>query len=121
MSLSSDLSAFGVFDLGANAWEWTADIYDSRYYHQAKDLIFDPTGPSSKNRTGLISMSVRGGSKNGFLTWRDGLKITTRAPYLGFRGALSVEATPIQAPAAGPNPAQPPVGPNRPGGASQPF
>ncbi len=118
MSLPSDYSPLGVFDLGANAWEWTSEFYDSQYYHQFRDIAVDPTGPK-KNKGGLVTMTVKGGSKFGFLTWRDGLKAETRLPYLGFRGALSVEATPV--PANSPNnPAGTSSSPGRSGGV-QPF
>jgi len=97
MSLPSDVSPFGVFDLGANAWEWTSEFYDSQYYQQFRNLVTDPTGPrESPARIALAT--VKGGSKAGVLTWRDGLKLETRLPYLGFRGALPVEGAPVAPP-----------------------
>jgi formylglycine-generating enzyme required for sulfatase activity len=116
MSLPSDYSAYGVFDMGANAWEWTADVYESQYYQQFRNLAIDPPGPSKKGRSGLLQMAVRGGSKYGFLTWREGIKVETRAPYLGFRGAFPVEPPVNSAPANTP----PAVAPGR-GGFQGPF
>jgi sulfatase modifying factor 1 len=111
MSLPSDLSPCGAFDMGANAWEWTSEYYDSQYYQQFRNPINDPTGPK-ESRSKPAQVTVKGGSKSGILTWREGHKIETRLPYLGFRGALSVEGTPA-APASAP---QPNNGSNLPGG-----
>ena len=102
MSLPSDISPYGAFDMAANAWEWTADYYDSRYYKQFRNLVIDPTGPK-ESLAGIAVGTVKGGSKSGILTWREGLKLETRLPYLGFRGALPVEGLPV-APVAVPSP-----------------
>src|SRR6202043_429763 len=93
MSLSSDVSPYGAFDMGANAWEWTSEYYDSQYYQQFRALVTDPTGPK-ESRAKLAQVTVKGGSKSGSLTWREGQKIETRLPFLGFRGALPVEGAP---------------------------
>lgn len=37
-------SVYGCFDMAGNIWEWTADWYDSHYYHHAPDK--DPQGPA---------------------------------------------------------------------------
>ncbi len=99
MTLPSDVAPCGAFDMGANAWEWTAEYYDSRYYKQLRDLVQDPTGPK-ESPAKIAQVTVKGGSKAGILTWRDGLKLETRLPYLGFRGALSVEGAPAASPTA---------------------
>jgi formylglycine-generating enzyme len=119
MSLSSDLSAYGAYDMAANAWEWTSEYYDSQYYQQFRNLVFDPPGPKEP-RTKIISMTVKGGSKSGILTWREGLKAETRLPYLGFRGALTVEVSPASAAANKPATPPPAAGPAASGGV-QPF
>ncbi len=114
MSLKTDVSPYGAFDMGANAWEWTSEFYDSKYYQQFHNLAKDPTGPKQPPaRIGLAS--VRGGSNLGILTWRKGRKYETKQSDLGFRGALIADL-PI-APAA-----PPPLntGPGRSGGV-QPF
>jgi hypothetical protein len=71
----------------------------------------DPTGPAT-SRAKPATAAVRGGSKMGLLTWREGLKLESRLPYLGFRGVLQVEklapATPANANPSGPP--KPPVG-----------
>lgn len=45
---------FGLHDMRGNAWEWTSDWFDRRYY--SRSPLLDPTGPSS----GYIKV-VRGG------------------------------------------------------------
>ena len=111
MTLPSDVSPFGAFDMAANAWEWTAEYYDSHYYQQFRNLVTDPTGPK-ESPAKIARVTVKGGSKSGILTWRDGQNIETRLPYLGFRGALPVEGLPAAPPAPAPTPA---AGPNLPG------
>ncbi len=34
VSLPSDLSPVGAYDMAANAWEWTSEYFDSQYYLQ---------------------------------------------------------------------------------------
>jgi formylglycine-generating enzyme required for sulfatase activity len=108
MTLPSDVSPFGAYDMAANAWEWTSEFWDSQYYQQFRNTVVDPAGPK-QSRARPVQMTVKGGSKVGILTWREGQKSETRLPYLGFRGVLPVEGAPV-APAAAPVPA--PTTPN---------
>jgi formylglycine-generating enzyme required for sulfatase activity len=48
-------NAFGLYDMHGNAWEWTADWHDDRYY--ARSPAADPKGPA----TGSVRVR-RGGS-----------------------------------------------------------
>ena len=112
MTLPTDLSTFGAFDLAANAWEWTSEYFDSKYYQQFRNLVTDPTGPKEPPAK-LALVTVKGGSKGGILTYREGLKIESRFPYLGFRGVLPVEGAPIApppAPTTAPGPGSAPAG-----------
>ena len=117
MTLPTDLSPFGAFDMSANAWEWTSEFYNSQYYLQFRNVVKDPTGP--KEAPGkIVFTTVKGGSKAGILTWREGQRTESRLPYLGFRGALPVEGAPIAPPAATPAPNGPGAAPS---GGVQPF
>jgi len=48
-------NAFGLYDIHGNAWEWTADWHDDRYYSYSP--VDDPQGPA----TGTVRVR-RGGS-----------------------------------------------------------
>ena len=90
MAFANDVSPFRVFDLAGNAWEWTSDWFDPRYYQQFRNATaINPTGPDRRPRT--QQLVVKGGSKLWVASWREGLKPETRLPYLGFRCVLPVE------------------------------
>ena len=117
MSQPSDVSPCWAFDMAGNAWEWTGDIYESRYFQQFKDSVaVDPVGPP-QGRSRLLMVTVKGGAKNWQAFWRDGLKVEQRLPYLGFRGALQAEKpeTPVVAPTPGKGNVAP-IGPGPAGG-----
>lgn len=52
---SFESNGFGLFDMGGNVWEWTADNYDAEYYQVSPEN--NPRGPEK----GFIK-SIRGGS-----------------------------------------------------------
>ena len=90
MSFPNDLSPFGAFDMAGNVMEWTKDWFETRYYHQFRQQpAADPTGPS---RTRNSQLSVKGGAKNWTVTKREGFKLDSRLPFLGFRCVLQAEA-----------------------------
>jgi sulfatase modifying factor 1 len=112
MSYPLDQSPYGVFDLSGNVWEYTRDWFDSKYYQTLKGQTVDnPAGPTS-SRSRPPQVVVKGGGKGWFAPWRDGIKVDTRAPYVGFRGVLAVEGPssagspppPAKAPGATPPP-----------------
>ncbi len=88
-----DQSPYGGLDFAGNAWEWTQDWFDSKYYQQLKGVVTEnPTGPAS-SRARPAMVVVKGGSKNWTIPWREGLKVDAKLPYVGFRGVLPLEQT----------------------------
>ena len=78
-TIRSARSLYGLLDVAGNAWEWTADWYDARYYqrHETKN----PTGPDtcSVEQTQEFDVcqykSIRGGSYN---SQQDAIRTTAR-------------------------------------------
>ena len=94
MTFHEDRSPYGVFDMAGNAHEWTRDWYELRYYHQfAKTIADNPLGPNpTTSRSRTPQRAIRGGSKTWSVTYREGMPMDRRLPYLGFRCSLVVEA-----------------------------
>jgi formylglycine-generating enzyme required for sulfatase activity len=119
MSFPDDVAPCGAYDLAGNAWEWTKDWYDPRYYQLFRTAEADnPAGPSIRPRT--QQLVVKGASKDWLASKREGIKFDARLPYLGFRCVLQVEG-PGNAfePAAAPGQAKP--GSQPPGFSVVPF
>jgi formylglycine-generating enzyme required for sulfatase activity len=119
MSFPLDVSPYGVFDLAGNAWEWTKDWYDARFYQQFRTASADnPTGPATKPRS--LQLVVKGTAKDWTASKREGIKFDTRLPYLGFRCVLQVEG-PGNSLEPPPSAAQPGQAAPVPAGAVVPF
>lgn len=89
MSFAADRSALGVFDLSGNAWEWTRDAYDPRYYESIKGgAARDPQGAEAP-RTNARYL-VKGGSEGWHLSWREPFRPDRKLPHLGFRCVLNL-------------------------------
>jgi formylglycine-generating enzyme required for sulfatase activity len=123
VSFPADTTPLGVSDLAANAWEWTSDWYEARYHEVlARETVVNPGGPSI-SKSSPPQRSIKGSSRSHDASYREGMRIDARLPYLGFRCALSVGGTPqtvdSSAPAA-PSPGQPAAAPGG-GGTVVPF
>lgn len=91
-----DLSPYGVFDLAGNAWEWTGDWFDAKYYQQFRETAaYNPPGPvSSKTRPPQVA--IKGSSKDFDASWREGVRIDARMNTLGFRCVLNLPTTGVE-------------------------
>ena len=107
MSFPGDLSPYGVFDMAGNAWEWTNDIYDLKYYAQFKTGVTSNPAGASKPSGRVTNVVIKGGGKDWVVSWREGRPVETHLPYLGFRGVLNVEKAAPSAPGAPPTPGGP--------------
>ncbi len=101
MAYPEDLSPYGAFDMAGNAFEWTRDWYDPKYYRAMADHTLDnPTGPSTRPHS--QQLVVKGCSRTYHLGARDGVPFDKRLPYLSFRCVLAVESTTPAVPGAPP-------------------
>ncbi len=94
-SKTTDVSGYGVLDMGGNVSEFTGDYYDPSYYLKS-NTTNNPKG-ATKPTTGFTFISVRGGNWTTHKTTsfrnsrRLGIKTSVKARNIGFRCAYKDE------------------------------
>ncbi|MGI8982403.1 MAG: SUMF1/EgtB/PvdO family nonheme iron enzyme [Pirellulaceae bacterium] len=84
----------GLYDIHGNVWEWVQDWWEPNYYRQFQEKpALNPSGPASTGSRRVI----RGGdwfypASRCSAAYRDAFDPPSRAPYVGFRVSLPVDA-----------------------------
>lgn len=98
-------NGYGLYDMGGNVWEWTADLYNVQYYKECeqKGLITNPVGPTvsyDPQNPYAIQRVQRGGSFLCNPSYCSSYRVSARMhsspdtgqDHLGFRGVMSNDA-----------------------------
>jgi formylglycine-generating enzyme required for sulfatase activity len=97
-------TAFGLYDMAGNVWQWTGDWYrpDTYAVDAARGIVSNPTGPPTgldPRRDGVPSRVVRGGSFLCSDSYCRGYRVSARSPgapdsgasHIGFRTVMTVD------------------------------
>jgi formylglycine-generating enzyme required for sulfatase activity len=86
-SYPNGASPYGVYDMAGNIWDWTADLYNEKYYASLPKVIANPLGPATGNYRVIRGGSWSSGAsslRSSRRSWNDP---TNANIYIGFRCA----------------------------------